>query len=51
MVFLGTEYWNEEMPVYKLMQYLVDKGKYNNLLLSITDSIDDIVRILEDFRR
>ena len=51
MVFLDTEYWTEEMPVYKLMQYLVDKGKYNNLLLSITDSIDDIVRTLEDFRR
>ena len=51
MVFLDTEYWTEEMPVYQLMQYLVDKGKYNNLLLSITDSIDEIVRILEDFRK
>lgn len=51
MVFLGTEYWTEEMPVYKLMQHLVDKGKYNNLLLSITDSIDEVVTILEEFRK
>lgn len=51
MVFLGKEYWTEEMPVYRLMQYLIDKGKYNNLLLSITDSTDDIVRTIEDFRQ
>jgi len=51
MVFLGNEYWTEEMPVYRLMQYLIDKGKYNNLLLSITDSVDEIVRIIENFRQ
>lgn len=50
MIFLGKEYWTEEMPVYRLMQYLIGKGKYNNLLLSITDSIDETVRIIESFR-
>ena len=50
MVFLGKEFWTEEMPVYRLMQYLIDKGKYNNLLLSISDSADEIVRTIEDFR-
>lgn len=50
MVFLGKEFWTEEMPVYRLMQYLIEKGKYNNLLLSITDSVDEIVSIIEDFR-
>ena len=50
MVFLGKEFWTEEMPVYRLMQYLIEKGKYNNLLLSITDSIDEIVSTIEDFR-
>lgn len=50
MVFLGKEFWTEEMPVYRLMQHLIDKGKYNNLLLSITDSVDEIVKTIEDFR-
>lgn len=50
MVFLGKEYWTEEMPVYKLMQYLIEKGKYNNLLLSISDSVDEIVKEIENFR-
>mgnify|MGYP002515959120 CR=1 FL=1 len=50
MVFLGKEFWTEEMPVYRLMQYLIEKGKYNNLLLSITDSVDEIVSTIEGFR-
>jgi len=50
MIFLGHEYWTEEMPVYLLMDHLIKKGRYNNLLLSITDSIDEIADIIEDFR-
>lgn len=50
MVFLGKEYWTEEMPVYKLMQYLIEKGKYNNLMMSISDSVDEIVKEIENFR-
>lgn len=50
MIFLGKEYWMDEMPVYRLMEHLIAKGKYNNLLLSITDSIDETVQTIEDFR-
>lgn len=50
MIFLGKEFWTEEMPVYRLMQHLIDKGRYNNLLLSITDSIEDIVTTISNFR-
>lgn len=50
MVFLGKEYWTEEMPVYRLMTHLTEKGKYKNLLLSLTDSIDEIAEIIENFR-
>ena len=50
MIFMNKQYWTEEMPVYKLMQYLVEKGKYNNLLLSISDSVNDIVSEIERFR-
>lgn len=50
MIFLGKDFWMDEMPVYRLMQHLVEKGKYNNLLLSITDDINDIIRTVTDFR-
>jgi hypothetical protein len=50
MIFLGEKFWTEEMPVFVLMQELVNKGKYQNLLLSITDSTEKITEIIADFR-
>ncbi len=50
MIFLGVDFWMDEMPVYRLMQHLVEKGKYKNLLLSITDDIGQIVTTISDFR-
>jgi hypothetical protein len=50
MIFLGEDYWKEEMPVYKLMEHLVDKGKYKNLLLHITDSPEKTTEIISEFR-
>ena len=50
MIFMNKHYWTEEMPVYRLMQHLVDKGKYKNLLMTLTDSLDEIVKALLDFR-
>lgn len=50
MIFIGEKYWTEEMPVYKLMEHLVNKGKYKNLLLSITDSIEQVINIITEFK-
>lgn len=50
MIFMNKQYWTEEMPVYRLMQHLVDKGKYKNLLMTLTDSQEEIVKALLDFR-
>ena len=49
MVFLGTEYWIEEMPVYPLLEHLATKGKYRNLLLSLADDEDEIVDTIKAF--
>lgn len=49
MIFLGKEYWTEEMPVYLLLQHLIKKGKYKNLLLSLTDSIEEITHTIAQF--
>ena len=51
MVFLGKQYYTEEVPIYPLLHDLQDRGKYQNLLLSITDESDDVIRFLMDFHR
>jgi len=50
MIFLGTEFWTEEMPVYPLLKGLMETGKYKNLLLTLTDDSAEIVSKLECFR-
>ena len=50
MIFLNRKYWTEEMPVYRLMEHLVKTGKYMNLLMSLTDSTDEIVKTILEFR-
>jgi hypothetical protein len=39
------------MPVYPLLQELIETGKYKNLLLTLTDEADEIVDCLERFRK
>ena len=49
MIFLDTNYWTDEMPVYPLLEHLATKGKYQNLLLSLTDDENDIVVAINKF--
>lgn len=51
MIFLGKQFWTEEIPVYPLMERLMKTGKYKNLLLNLTDDIDEIVDILQQFNQ
>ncbi|MCQ2212227.1 MAG: hypothetical protein MJZ36_01170 [Bacteroidaceae bacterium] len=50
LVFLGTEFWTSQVPVYPFLEMLQDKGCYKNLLLSISDHVDEVVKILNDFK-
>ena len=50
MIFLGTEFWTNEMPAYTLLKGLMEKGKYKNLLLTLTDEADVIIEELTKFR-
>ncbi|MBQ0048327.1 MAG: hypothetical protein KBT33_12650 [Prevotellaceae bacterium] len=50
MIFLGKHFWTEEMPIYPLLEKLVQLGKYKNLLLSITDNYDEILDTITNFR-
>ena len=49
MIFLGTEFWTDEVPVYPLLQRMMETGKYKNLLLSITDDIDEAFTVVQQF--
>lgn len=43
MIFLGSDYWTRQMPVYPLLSDLQERGKYRNLLLAITDDETKVV--------
>ena len=49
MIFLGKRFWTEEIPVYPLVEHLMETGKYKNLLLTLTDDIDEVVTTLQQF--
>ena len=49
MVFLGKEFWTEEMPAYPLLVELMERGKYKNLRLTLTNDSDEVVSELQAF--
>ena len=49
MVFLGSDYWTNEIPIYPLLNELADKGRYRNLLLSMADCEEEIVSNITSF--
>lgn len=49
MAFFGVDYWTKQMPAFTLLQELQKTGRYRNLLLSITDSVESVVQTILDF--
>lgn len=49
MILLDRKYWTEDKPVWPLLSKLADGHKYGELL-SLTDSVEEIVRRLLSFR-
>ena len=50
MVFLGVNYWTHEVPVYPLIQDLVTRGRYKNLILSIGDTVEETAQSILSFQ-
>ena len=50
MCFLGRKFWTEEVPIYPFIQDMVKRGRYKNLLLSLSDESEEIVQHLIQFR-
>ena len=49
MVFLGKEFFTKEIPIYPLLEDLMERGKYKNLLISITDDAQEAIDTLLSF--
>lgn len=51
MIFLDSEFWTRTTPFYTLLVYLMEKGIYKNLLLSLTDDVDGVIATITDFQK
>ena len=49
MVFMGKKFWTKEMPFYPLLESLVAKGRYKNLIMTLTDDLGEIEQFLLNF--
>ncbi len=50
MIFLGRQFWDEEIPIYPFLEDMMEKGRYKNLRLTLTDSSTEAIQELLDFR-
>lgn len=46
MIFVGKQFWTEEVPVVPFMQHMLDNGRYKNLIIKLADDVDEIVEAL-----
>ena len=50
MIFLGCQFWTDEVPLYPLLQKMMQNGKYKNLIMRLTDDCNEVVETLLDFQ-
>lgn len=46
MIFMGKQFWTEEVPAWPFIMHLVETEKYKNLILCLTDEPDEAERVL-----
>ena len=51
MAFMGVDYFTKEIPVYPFLEDLMARGKYHDLLLSISDDPQDVIKEILAFRK
>ena len=50
MLFVNSEFWTEEVPVFPLMQHMMENGRYKNLLINLVDTTDEIIYSIQEFK-
>lgn len=48
MVFVGSKFWSEEVPVYPFIEHMMECGRYKNLIVDLVDDNESIVRAIVD---
>lgn len=51
MVFLNSDFWNNEVPVFSFLKFMIDAGNFENLILSIYDNAEDVIKEIEKFTK
>ncbi|MBR5725076.1 MAG: hypothetical protein IKX62_06880 [Bacteroidales bacterium] len=51
MAFLGVDFFTKELPVYPFLEDMMARGKYHDLLLSISDEPEDVIREILAFKK
>jgi len=46
MIFLGKDFFSKEIPVYPFLKDLVDRNKYSNVRLYLTDDSNEVIDIV-----
>lgn len=46
MIFLGRQFWTETMPVFPFLQSMMQTGRYQHLLLTLTDDPNEVADAL-----
>ena len=51
MAFMGVDFFTKELPVYPFLEDMMARGKYHDLLLSISDDPQDVIKEILAFRK
>ncbi len=46
MVFVGTKFWSEDVPVFPFIQHMIEVGRYKNLIIDLVDDNESIIRCI-----
>ena len=50
-VCMGKQFWTEDVPVYPMIHQMEERGRYKNLLLTLSDDPIEIETVLKDFQK
>jgi hypothetical protein len=51
MVFLGKDFFTREIPIYPLLEDLLARDKYKNLIISVTDDPEEAIETVLSYTR
>ena len=51
MAFMGVDFFTKDLPVYPFLTDMMARGKYHDLLLSISDEPEDVIKEILAFKK